>query len=116
MAQFIITDIIMLSLGAMLYLAVRALPRIEEDTAATRGHTLVDRLLHSEIPHKIDAVVNSYSGKFFRKLKVLLMKFDNYLTHRIKKMNTHMNGTGKPKIDFKDVTGENADAANEKKE
>ncbi len=113
--RFILLDILMLSLGAILYIMVRALPRIEENHHAEGNHSFIDRLVHSEIPHKIDLMVQSYSWKFFRKLKVYLMKFDNYLTHRLTKMNTNMNGNGKPKIDFKDITSTDSGAGEESK-
>ena len=105
MFQFIITDIVMLSLGTLLYIVARSLPRIEEDRSEPKAHSLVDRLIHSEVPHKIDMALNAYAGKFFRKLKVFLMRLDNYLTEKLKKIHTNGNGGGKQKIDFKDITG-----------
>ena len=116
MLRFVLTDLLMLSLGAILYLIVRALPRIEEDHAARAKHSFVHRLLHSAIPHKIDLGINAYAEKFFRKLKVWLMRFDNYLTHRLKKIHTNGNGNGKPKIDFKDISGDNSVAGDGKTE
>jgi hypothetical protein len=101
MGEFILTDIVMVSLGAMLYLLARSLPRIHEDEPEESKPTLIERWIMSEIPHKIDRVVTSYSGKTFRKLKVVLLKFDNYLTNRLKTMGTSDNG--KPKIDFNDI-------------
>ncbi|KKW45964.1 MAG: hypothetical protein A3A43_00375 [Candidatus Liptonbacteria bacterium RIFCSPLOWO2_01_FULL_56_20] len=123
MAEFILTDILMVALGVFLFLVVRSLPRIVEDDAPPVRHTVLDRWITSEIPHKIDEAMASYSGKFFRKLKVLLMRLDNFLTERLKKMNAGANGAAKPKIDsfdklrintdrsrsvdFKEITGDN---------
>ncbi len=108
MFQFILVDIVMLSLGGILYLVVRALPRIEEGEPDPDAHSFIDRIIHSHIPHKIDVAVAAYSGKLFRKLKVVLMKLDNYLTNRLKIINIDSGGTGgitgKPKIDLSEIT------------
>lgn len=101
MAQFILTDIVMLSLGALLFMVARALPRITEDGPAQAKPTLVERWFMSDLPHKVDAILVSGMKKLFRRLKITLMKVDNYLTGRLKDMS---NGTdGKPKIDFDDI-------------
>ena len=111
MLQFILTDIVMLSLGALLYLVARSLPRLEEGEPSPDTHPLIDRLLHSHIPHKIDVAVNAYSGKLFRRLKIVLMKLDNHLTNRLKNItNGNGNGTGKPKIDFSEITKKDSSA------
>jgi hypothetical protein len=60
----------------------------------------------SDIPNQLDAITNVFLGKVFRRLKIHLMRFDNYLTERLKKMNPEGNGGEKPKIDFRQVTGE----------
>ena len=70
-------------------------------------------LIKNELDNKIgkreyrvlikQGMINDYKKN--DKLKVWLMKFDNYLTHRIKKMNVHGAAGTKPKIDFSDLNG-----------
>ena len=109
MLQFLATDILMLAVGTLLYLAVRALPRLSDDEVALPKRTAIERFIMSEIPERADRLLHSMLGKFYRKLKIFLMRVDNALTHQLKKMHLSQNGTGltgtvKPKIDFKDIT------------
>lgn len=114
MFQFIFSTILMLSIGSILYLAARALPRVEEEPRGKQN--LLDRWAASELPEKIDATFNAYLVKFLRKTKVVLLKVDNSLTDRLKKItqSADVGLTGKPKIDFKDITG--SEEADEKGE
>ncbi|HUZ92580.1 MAG TPA: hypothetical protein VNG29_01105, partial [Candidatus Paceibacterota bacterium] len=61
MLQFLLTTILLLSVGAILLVAVRTLPRIEDDGAIEKKGIL-ERWIASEIPEKIDA---SLHGFFF---------------------------------------------------
>ena len=101
MFQFIITNILMVSLGIVLYLVARALPRVDETVPV---HGPLGRWVTSEIPERVDVALNSFLGKFLRRTKVFLLKIDYLLTERIKKTKTE-NGNGKAKIDFNDITG-----------
>jgi len=120
MLQFIITTILMISLGTIFYIVARSLPRIKEEEAEPRKQTFLDRLIMSEIPHKVDTAINTFSGKLCRKLKVSLLKFDNCLSKQLKRLNAEGNGNGKPKIDFSELSSDkeekNTVADNEKKE
>ncbi len=111
MIQFILTTVLMVSLGTILYLVARSLPRIEEEQPA--DGTLLERWAASEIPEKVDAAFNGFLMKFLRKLKVVLLKIDNYLTDHLKKISSSANGGGndKPKIDFKDINGSEPNVA-----
>ncbi|GEM_PF-678824 len=107
MLQFILTDILMLSFGIMLYLVARSLPRIEEEPSGKPN--MLDRWAASDIPEKIDAAFNTFLLKFLRKLKLTLLKADNVITRHLKKIVPNGNGkrlgelTPGPKIDFKDI-------------
>lgn len=112
MVQFILTTILMASLGTMLYLVARSLPRVEE--VASDKKNFLDRLASSEIPEKIDAAFNGFLLKYLRKLKVVLLKVDNFITGKLKKLSSDDNLrhfgrlTSKPKIDLKDINGDPA--------
>ncbi len=99
MFQFVITNIFLLSIGAMLYLVTRSLPRVDTDEPREAKVRFIDRLATSEVPEKIDEAFNSFLAKFLRKLKVVLMKVDNALTQRLKKIKTE-NGNGKTPVGF----------------
>ncbi len=93
MLQLILTDILFLALATMLYLIVRTLPRIEESGDPDRKGVF-ERMITSDIPGRIDGTMNAFIGKAFRRMKVNLMRFDNYLTGKLKTMNME-NSNGK---------------------
>jgi len=105
MVEFIFTTILMVSLSGVLYLMVRALPRVEE-VPSTKTNFL-DRWAHSEIPEKVDAALNGFLLKFLRKIKVGVLKLDNKLAHHLQKI-THEEREKEKKsdIDFVGITGE----------
>ena len=84
MLQFILTTILFLALGTILFLVVRSLPRIGEDPAVRRTN-IWERLLASEIPERIDAVVTNVLAKFLRRTKVVVLKLDNRITKFLEK-------------------------------
>jgi len=102
--QFTLSTILMLALGLVLYLTARSLPRITEDPNEDKKKSLVEAWIVSEMPHRIDQAMNTFMGKFFRKLKIYILRMDNILTERLKKMSSDQNG--KPKIDFNEIVGE----------
>ncbi len=96
----------MVSLGAILYLVARSLPRVPENQDGQKAGIL-DRWASSEIPEKIDTILNGFLEKLLRKLKVILLKVDNSLAKHIKKVKPGLNGNGKPSgIDFKEMAAE----------
>lgn len=108
MFQFIVTNVLMVSLGTILYLTVRTLPRIE-DAGVPEKRGLLERWLTSEAPEKIDAVLNGFILKFLRRARVAVLKLDNSLTGQLKKIQLENgNGKGKPQIDFKTISEEKA--------
>ncbi|MEY4731124.1 MAG: hypothetical protein RL681_70 [Candidatus Parcubacteria bacterium] len=97
MLQLILTDILFLALATMLYLVVRTLPRIEESGDPDRKGVF-ERMITSDIPGKVDETMNAFMGKTLRRMKINLMRFDNYLTGKLKTMNMgngNGNGNGK---------------------
>lgn len=103
--MFIFTSVLMISLSAILYLMVRALPRIAEEPP-TEKQGLLDRWARSQFPEKVDAVLNGFLLKFLRKLRVLVLKIDNALSRHLQKVKPEDNGK-KPAIDFKEIAGQN---------
>jgi hypothetical protein len=103
MMLFVFTLVLMFSVSAMLYLMVRALPRLEE-AAAPERRGLLDRWAHSEIPEKIDASFNTFLLKFLRRFKVFVLRLDNAVSGHLRKIH-HETSAGDSKIDFKDISG-----------
>lgn len=98
----------MISLGTILYLTVRSLPRISGEEEVKKPN-LLERWVTSEMPARLDRMMNTYAGKLFRKLKIYVMRMDNFLTEKMRKMNGGknggLNGQAKPKMDLKDISG-----------
>ena len=84
--QFIVTNIFLISVGTLIYLVVRTLPRIDEHGPAEKKASLLERWMASEVPEKIDETVNTYTGKILRKVKVVLLKVDNVISKRLQKI------------------------------
>ncbi len=99
MFLFILSDILMVSVGTVLYLTVRALPRVAEESTDHRG--LLDRWAHSDWPERIDATFEAFLVKLLRRLKVVILKLDNALSHHLRKINGGANG--KAARDFNDI-------------
>lgn len=100
MFLFVLSDILMISVGAVLYLTVRALPRVAEEQVDRQG--LLDRWAHSELPEKIDATFEAFLVKLLRKLKVIILKLDNMLSRHLRKINSS-GLNDKPAVGFSDI-------------
>ncbi len=95
MYDFILQIFIMVSLGTVIFLAARALPRISETVNTSKTKT--NRL--SSFPfEKIDAAINAFSEKTLRKIKLILMKTDNMVSRQLNKFKKNgdngSNGNG----------------------
>lgn len=108
--EFIFTIILMICVGTVLYLMVQTLPRIEE-TPPQDQRGFLERWAHSEVPEKIDAAFNNFLLKFLRKIKVLVLKFDNTLAKHLQKIKPEEDK--RPAIDFKEMSGQNKEGSEE---
>ena len=109
MYNFILQILLMLSLGAMIYLIARAAPRIGDtiETAKKPVHSRLDRFLALLPVEKIDLIFGVFMEKWIRKLRLLLMKWDNLLAehlNKIKKTNGEKEKT--------ELFGENGELTN----
>ncbi|MDO8504277.1 MAG: hypothetical protein Q7S36_00290 [Candidatus Liptonbacteria bacterium] len=103
MLTFVIANLFLISLAAILFLVVRTLPRIENPEEVIKQSPL-ERWVTSGVPEKLDATINVFLAKTLRKTKVLVLKVDNFVTAQLKRV-VHENGNGKPKPDFKEING-----------
>ena len=87
MYNFILQLFIVLSLGVIVYLLARTVPRITDESGVSKPTTGGFDKLVSKIPlAKIDAALDSFLLKFLRKTKVLTMKVDNLLNIYLNKL------------------------------
>ncbi|MEK7658022.1 MAG: hypothetical protein AAB366_02435 [Patescibacteria group bacterium] len=89
MYNFILQIIIMISLGAMIYLIARAAPRVGDSEESFEKFSYTNRLdqLIAKIPFdEVDAALSVSVEKLLRKLKLFLLKWDNLLSEHIKKI------------------------------
>jgi len=119
MVFYIFILLLMFSLSGVLYLMVRALPRVAElDGAGAVGadgavldlsnRNILDRWAHSHMPEKIDAVFNEWLLKFLRRFKIITLKLDNTITKHLHKIRRDTaEADKKAAIDFKEISGQN---------
>lgn len=104
MFAFILTNIFFLSLAGLILLTARAIPRVEEDKSKRQG--ILDRLAASELPEKFDEVLGNTIFKLLRKVKVLILRLDNFVNKEIKRFSKVAE---KPSQDFKGMIEEDKD-------
>ena len=78
MYNFVLQIIVFISLGVVVYMMARALPRVS-DAEAPRGPGWMDRLMKRVPTEKIDQNINSFLVKFLRKFKLVVLKLDNFI-------------------------------------
>lgn len=116
MFQFVVINILMISVGVVLYLMIRALPRIDGEEDIPSRANILERWITSEIPEKVDVLLNNFLGKFFRRLKIALLKIDNYITKRMEKIKGVQAPNGKRSINFKQIVENKTEKENNRVE
>lgn len=79
---------LVVAIGLMAYLIIRALPRVQnggEKEEDRRG--VFERWLASEIPEKADLFVNNFLAKWLRKFRVWILRLDNTLGKHLTKVS-----------------------------
>lgn len=108
MYDFLLQTSFFVSLGIVIYLLARAVPRVHESGDVVHAPGRFDRLL-SKLPlQKIDARLNVFLEKFLRRAKVILMKFDNSINYhlgRLRKSNNVSETEKKPDL-FQEVNSD----------
>ncbi len=87
MYSLVLQIIVFSSLGFVIYLMARALPRVNDNVAPPRGPNFFDRWIAKVPMAEIDQNINSFLAKFLRKLKIVVMKVDNFINHRLGKLS-----------------------------
>jgi len=95
MVKLILNSIILLSLGAILYIVARTLPRIEENPGEMpifKEHWMAKYI------EKADVWFQSVLEKFLRRLRVWILKFDNYVSAKLNAFRKDEKRESKPTI------------------
>jgi len=104
--DFLLQTIFFLSLGIIIYILARAVPRITETGKVIHAPGRFDKLL-SRLPLKqIDEKVNVFFEKSLRKFKVSILKMDNFVDKsltKVKNSNTNAELREKDKDLFKNI-------------
>lgn len=103
MWDFLLTYAAVISLGIILVIIVRSWPKINAVPGEEKKSGIFERVLLSDIPQKADLILMRFTEKMCRKLKVAVLRTDNYLTAKLKNMSERSNE--KPKINFKEIHG-----------
>ena len=74
----------MISLGAVVYLVSLAVSRIPEENGAATGQISKGRRWGALLPlDEIDNRLLAFKDKMLRRLKVIIMKVDNFISKRL---------------------------------
>lgn len=86
MYNFVLQTIVMLSLGAIIYLFARALPRVSETVSSEPRKNYLEDFLKKFPLEKADAFSSYWLERFLRKLKIVILRFDNLLTKHLQSL------------------------------
>ena len=98
MYEFILQLAVFFSLGVVLFIMARAVPRIQSESEVIHQNTkfdYFDRFLGKIPLNKLDFLINSFLSKILRRIKVVVLKIDNFITNYLNKLlkKTNNNGT-----------------------
>lgn len=81
--KFILEIILMLALGVILYLFARALPRVSDTDVSPQKELKIHWL--SPLLERIDEKLKAFLERLFRRLKVVILKLDNFVSTKLNK-------------------------------
>lgn len=95
MYDLILQLVVFLSLGAMIYLISRALPRINDVEVEIKTPLARFDSFLAKLPlEKLDAVFGSFLEKALRRVRVGVLRLDNWLNSKLNQVKA-TNGNGK---------------------
>ena len=106
MLAFILNIVLMLALGTLVFLFVRAIPRVEDEDGQKHKRTIFEKWLVSELPERADIYLSNLFAKWIRKFKIFVMKIDNMLGSHLKKIKPHSLKSDVKTGGFSDMNGE----------
>ena len=84
MSDFILQTVLFLSLGAMIFLIGRAVPRLGEEAEPKK----ISRFFSNLPVHKFDVALAGFLEKNLRKTRVVLLRVDNSVSGFLKKVRS----------------------------
>lgn len=107
MYDFILQLFIFGSLGTIVYLMAQGLSRLGEAETSVARSSVFDRILTRLPLEKVDGALSVASEKGLRRLRVIVLRFDNWINaalSRVKRQNGGKQNGSKPDL-FTDTTG-----------
>lgn len=98
MYNFVLQTIIMVSLGTIIYLIARAVPRVSETVKFEQRENYFDRIFKKLPIEKADAFVSMIMEKMLRKFKIVILRLDNLLTKHLQKLRPGGTGEARPAL------------------
>lgn len=95
MLRFIIQTLIMLSLGAMLYLMAKALPRVEDENQDAVRMSQSKIMAYVE---RFDEIFKVSLEKALRRLRVWLLRLDNFISKKLNRFKKNGTREAKPSL------------------
>lgn len=83
MYELILQVILMVSLAVIVYLIAIAVPRVEEKAGGEEGRSN-NHAIHLSLD-RMDAFLNRVKERLLRRVKVMIMKADNYVSRQLNK-------------------------------
>ncbi|MBI5733073.1 hypothetical protein HY967_03905, partial [Candidatus Jorgensenbacteria bacterium] len=80
MFKFLVQMIMTISAGAIVYVFAKALPRINDDESSLRSTSPHPVMVYIE---RLDEWLLSFIEKWLRRLRVVIMKFDNAVSKKL---------------------------------
>ncbi len=113
---FIVDLIIVLCFGAMLYIVARVLPKVDDRKEGSPEYKTPKTLVYLE---RADERFKKSREKFLRRIRVVVLKFDNYLSGRLSKFKKNGEKNGGLRFDLdkeKEEKFSSAEVSGDKKE
>ena len=100
----------MVSLGGIIYLFARALPRVTDAPIPVNRKDYLAELMKKLPLEKADAWFAQLFGKFLRKSKITILKLDNLLTKHINSLRKDNSSIDRPNLfEKKEDEGESSE-------
>ncbi len=86
MFDLILQLVVFGSLGFIIYLMARALPRVENNPQPPRGPNFFEKLIAKVPMSRLDNDINGFLARLLRKFRVVTLKLDNFINDRLGKL------------------------------
>ena len=98
---FLLQSIFMLSIGAMIYILASAVPRVDGSFGA-RSWDLAARFIRRIPLTKIDSILSAISEKLLRRVRVVILKIDNWVSGFLGRIKSRSKDSNKDQLNLFD--------------